>query len=328
MFFSEEEEFQIEENGVTNYYCDIDKAKKNLSKSEAKGIDHIPSACLKQEVNSPLMIKLKEWFTDWIKKGTILKFLMIGKLISKESIDCPTLSNIRPITVLYAVIKYFENTIIHNLEKTTNSKDLSKWQLGFMKFKSTLNNISDIIKEASKLKEEKKKMESPMLVFFDFNKAYDSISRNLLLKKLTNYNMPWNIIRLIRWMLYNFKFKLGQKIIETKKGLIQGSVLSPLLFNIFINDLLCKYESKEIYARAHADDIVWVCKSMKQTIVAITIMKDWWSTNYMMVNKDKSGILRIIKRSGKITDIKIWLNILEVSTYKYLGININQSILL
>ena len=224
------------------------------------------------------MIKLKEWFTDWIKKGTISKFLMIGKLIliSKESTDCPTLSNIRPITLLPAVIKYFENTIIHNLEKITNSKDFSKWQRGFMKYKSTLNNISDIIKEASKLKEGKKIKESPMLVFFDFNKAYDSISRNLLLKKLTNYNMPWNIIRLIKWMLYNFKFKLGQEIIETKKGLIQGSLLSPPLFNIFIIDLLCEYEYKEIYVRAYADDIVWVCKSMKQTIVTITIMKDWW----------------------------------------------------
>ena len=48
----------------------------------------------------------------------------------------------------------------------------------------------------------------------------------------------------------------------------------------------------------------------------------------MMVNKEKSDILRIIKRSGKITEIKNWLNIPEVSAYKYLGININQSILL
>ena len=47
-----------------------------------------------------------------------------------------------------------------------------------------------------------------------------------------------------------------------------------------------------------------------------------------MINKDKSGILRIMQKSGKITEIKNWLNISEVSTYKYLGININQSILL
>ena len=48
----------------------------------------------------------------------------------------------------------------------------------------------------------------------------------------------------------------------------------------------------------------------------------------MVINKNKSGIMRILKRSGKIKGIKNSLDIPEVNTYKYLGVNINQSSLL
>ena len=98
-------------------------------------------------------------------------------LISKENNDRPTLENIRSITILPAVLKFFENTILHNLEKITNSNEFSKYQRGLTKNKSTLNNIKDILIEAKNLKEKKK--ETPTLVFFDFNKAYDRIFRTI-----------------------------------------------------------------------------------------------------------------------------------------------------
>ena len=65
-------------------------------------------------------------------------------------------------------------------------------------------------------------------------------------------------------MLKILTLTIGKEIIQTQRELIQCSVLSPILFNLFINDLMIKFKNKEIESRAYTDDIVCIWVDMKQ----------------------------------------------------------------
>ena len=328
LYDSIEQKSIIVNNRTFNYHCDIVRAIETLSRSNAAGTDGIPSKIYRQDMNSPIISKIKNSFNEWIQNCTTPDYLMEGRLviISKDKTDLPDIKDTRPISILPAITKIFETSILHNLEQITTNSAFNKNQRGFTKGKSTLDNIKDVIDIARQLRDRKAKNDTPALIFFDFCKAYDSVSRELLITKLIKFNTPCNIVKLIQNMLSWFKIKIGQETIPTKKGLVQGSVLSPILFNIFINDLMNNFEINGIESRAYADDIVWICISTAQIQKATSIMSQWCSQNAMKINEKKSGILRILKRTGKISTIENWLNIPEVSEYKYLGVVLNQSL--
>ena len=60
----------------------------------------------------------------------------------------------------------------------------------------------------------------------------------------------------MRKKLENFKLKCEYRIIRTNRGLVQDSTISPILFNIFLNDLLNSFETNNIHVLVYADDIV------------------------------------------------------------------------
>ena len=101
------------------------------------------------------MTKIENTFKMWLQKWEVPKHLMRGKmiLISKDKTNSPNIESTRPITLLLTIIKLFENSIVHNLKEIIISDKFNKNQRGFIKGKSTLDNIRDVLNLARILKQ-------------------------------------------------------------------------------------------------------------------------------------------------------------------------------
>ena len=80
------------------------------------------------------------------------------------------------------------------------------------------------------------------------------------------------------------------------KGVLQGSILSPVILNIYVDDLVEKLSR----TFAYADDIMILTRSKKRIEDAITIIREWCVMNKMELNEKKSGILQIVKSKKKL----------------------------
>ena len=148
-------------------------------------------------------------------------------------------------------------------------------------------------------------------LFIDFSNAYNSIPHCLLFKKLREKKvLEEEEIAFIEQLYARYKLRIGNKLLRSNKGVAQGSVISPALFNIFIEDL-----SEELKREAdinledllyYADDLLILCLTTEQIRKAIKIITQWSERNGMSLNKKKSGIVVFAaRRAHKIPMMKI-----------------------
>ena len=155
--------------------------------------------------------------------------------------------------------------------------------------------------------------------------AYDSVNHEKLFDKLTKKGYPVTIVNTIKKIYSAAKIRLNMidDPININRGVLQGGILSPFLFNCYIDDLIRELNEVCFEALAYADDIALICKNEDELLKSMDILERWSNNNDIAVNKKKSGILIIDQdRGGKkyIKGFPIKVN------YKYLGIILNEKL--
>ncbi|XP_065643027.1 uncharacterized protein LOC136074618 [Hydra vulgaris] len=240
----------------------------------------------------------------------------------------------RPISIASALCKVFERIITIFIVHHTKHIWVSNKQFSFLLGRSTMDATIQIIKDWSHAKDNNK---SIYAIFFDFEKAFDLVSHDKLLLKLVNILPSW----LTSWIaayLSNRQQRIKTndhttdwKCIEA--GVLQGSVLGPILFILFISDINV-YLPPETILEKYADDILTYIindkfpTNLPQSIVDGVAL--WSKVNGMKLNGPKCKIIRIIPRCSEIQALpSILLNNTEleiVSSHKYLGIMLNENV--
>ena len=248
--------------------------------------------------------------------------------------DC---GNYRPISLLSNISKLFERVMYVRIEDFLKSSDiLYKYQFGFRKQYSTNHALLSIIEKI------RTSLDNKMYscgIFIDLEKAFDTVNHQILLSKLDHYG-----IRVVadQWFSSYLSNRYQSVIlngeISARKpitcGVPQGSILGPLLFLIYINDMYLSVQSSMVYHFADDTNLMCSSKSLKKLRIALnkdlSLLYEWLCANRLSVNTGKTEFI-VFRPPRHNLDIRLTLKfnkikLFESSKIKYLGLILDNKL--
>lgn len=316
----------ISETGILNLLLNID-IKKSC------GPDDIPNEFLKRYAE--WMAKyLHVLFSKSLQEGEVPLDWKIAKItpLHKNGSNS-TVKNYRPISLISTACKLMEHAIHKHISVFLEEQNFfTKGQHGFRKGFSTQTQLVETIHDFATSINNGNQTDA---IFLDFRKAFDTVSHNKLLYKL---NLVLQNPKLISWIssyitgrlqMVSFNQHCSGRV-SVSSGVPQGSVLGPLFFLIFINDIV---DGIPVKIKLYADDCILYCEvknSNDQLLLnqAFEKVMSWCESWQMCLNLEKTVAMKITRKKTPLTYYYGYKNnyLSEVTEYKYLGLLITSDL--
>ena len=330
--------FKYEDIKVNNW--EIYNFIKSLDLNKSCGMDGIQAEHLKYS-SEKLIPLLSMCFSSLMVHGFLpdnLMSIMITPIIKNKSGNVNSSDNYRPIALASVLSKIIERIVLDRIEHLLETNHN---QFGFKKHHGT-DQCVYMLKEALNIYKTRNSCMS--ICFLDASKAFDRVSHNKLFKKLEDRKIPGYLLRIlvywyghqsmtVRWgNLFSQSFKVSN-------GVRQGGILSPYLFNIYIDELSNKLNKRKIGCfignsilnhLMYADDLVLISPSTSGLRILLNDCQQYGIEHDIKYNSKKSAIMFIKPKklpNIMLHEFKINNEVINVvNKYTYLGHIISDSL--
>lgn len=283
---------------------EVERIIKELRTDSASGWDGISPKLLKSTSNI-LVPPITHICNLCLSTGIFpvaLKKALVHPIFKSGDRGC--VNNYRPISVLPAISKILERILYKNLNNYVNKyKLISQNQYGFRKGLSTEDAVSALLNYVVDKIDKKQKC---LGLFLDLSKAFDTVSVPVLLSKLESVGVRGTALGIFRSFLSDRVqcVKVGDYISGDESiefGVPQGSLISPLLFSIYVNDL-CELSHPFAKVVAYADDTAIITYGhdwQAATDIAEAVLRQvtsWLSKNSLTLNVEKTNLVTFSSR--------------------------------
>jgi hypothetical protein len=279
---------------------------KNMDKKNSPDLDGISLALLKH-IATEISLPLSHIFNLSLQTGTFPTKLKTSRVVPIfKAGDKTSCDNYRPISLVSSISKILEKAVANRLvNHLTGNNLLYEHQYGFLKGKSTEQNLIHLINSVGQAINEDKFC---IGIFLDLKKAFDVVSHDILLKKLEKMGIRGTTLQWFKSYLSERKQKVDingnlSDSQDLKISVLQGTILGPILFLCYINDLP---QSTNLLSRLFADDTACTASHANlDTLIQLAnteIQKiaNWFRANKMAVNISKTKYIIFHGRGKRV----------------------------
>ncbi len=323
--------------------ADLISTSQKLKSKCSEGQDHISTKLMKKSI-CEISVPLAHIFNLSFSTGIVPDQMKIAKVIPIfKNGNAQLVTNYRPISILPAFSKLLEKVVYTRAYNFINNNDIFyTHQYGFRKKHSTTHPVIQLIKAVVEANDKSTK-DVTVATFLDLSKAFDTVSHEILLAKLSHYGIrgianDWFRSYLTNRHQFTHLNGTSSMVREIVCGVPQGSILGPLLFLVYVNDIksasnlttFCFADDTTVLASG--PDVVTLIGSVNSELHSLSV---WLRENRLALNVGKTRCL-IISPTGHGIDPDVSVTIdgqlvsrvsrseVGENSTKFLGIHLDE----